>query len=437
MGLKDELIKKFAPYIFREILRFIYFKECIFKSKNGLESLTFSKRIVLKTILDAYRFPEKTLWTTLFVPSEILYAMDLKPFCLEIGGSLFSKIGQTQNALLEAESHGVPTDGCSFHRAALGYVFKNYYPKAKYLAATTTLCDSNPKTVGICQSITGKPATVLDVPYDLDDDSVDFLAQQLKDFTNDLEKSFGLTLDKDSLKERIECSNRTRSKMIEINQLRTDPHSPLSGSSALGLIVDSHLLCGSDCGEKFYDLLLNEIKEKIKIGKDGENGQKDEKIKILWLELKPYFSNNLLSNMEDKLGVRIVFEEINYVYWDEMDPDKPYESLARKMISNHNNGPLENRLKVINMLTNQYNVDGVIMFASWGCRRNSAAVPAIKDELNKSGIPLLVLYGDCIDDSAYTDGQFSTRVEGFLEMLRNGRKNEVTRNLQEEVVNCY
>jgi len=421
MSLKDNLIKKFAPFLFREFLRILYIKEHIVNTDEPMESLAFSKRVVLKKMLDAFRFPDKTIWTTLFVPPEILYAMGINSFCLEVGASLFSKIGQTQNALLEAEAHGVPTDGCSFHRAAIGYAYKNFYPKTRLIATTTSLCDSNPKTAGICQSITGKDFMVLDVPYDMNDDAVAYLAQQLEDFVSVLEKTFGKKMDIDILKKHIECGNRTREKMLEVNNLRMDINSPLTGSDALGLIVQNYLIYGTDECEEFYDLLIKDIKRGTAVNRAKR--QDDNKTKILWLELKPYFSGDLLTNMENNLNVKIIFEEISHLFWDEMDPNKPYESLARKLISNNNNGPLENRLKVLKMLTNKYDVDGVIMFASWGCRRNGAAIPAIKDELRKDGIPSLILYGDCIDDSTYTDGQFSTRVEGFLEMLDTKSKN--------------
>lgn len=415
--IKEDLIKRFIPSIFREILRFCYLKECLIETDEGSKSFGYLKQVMLKNLLNAYRYPERTVWTTLFVPPEILYAMDLNIFCLEVGASLFSKIGKSQTALKEAEAHGIPTDVCSFHRAALGYVFKNFYPKAIYHASTSTLCDSNSKTIKICQSITEKDITLLDVPYDLNDDSVRFLAEQLEDFVRQLERYSGRIMDKDSLKQAIECSNRTRKTMIEVNKLREDPNSSLTGSKALGLIVPSHLLCGSKEGEEFYSLLLNDIKEQIRLARINGGPRDNKKIKILWLELKPYFNDDLLHKIEDRAGVNIVFEEINHVYWDEMDPERPYESLARKLISNHYNGPLENRLKVVRMLAKQYNVNGVIMFTAWGCRRNGAAVPAIKEELKRQGVPLLVLDGDCIDESNYTEGQFLTRVEGFFEML--------------------
>ena len=130
---------------------------------------------------------------------------------------------------------------------------------------------------------------------------------------------------------------------------------------------------------------------------------------------------DFLTKLESDQGVKIIFEETNYVYWDKLDPQKPYESLSRKLITSHYNGPLERRIEVTKKLAREYNVDGVVVFSSWGCRRNNAAVPTLKRELNKIGYPLLSLDGDCVDDHNYMPGQFSTRIEGFLEMLR-GRK---------------
>lgn len=425
MNLKQKLIRRFTPLAFRELLRFFYVKDYFTKSDEDLKSLAYSSRVVLKKLLDSYRFPKKTIWITLFVPSELLHAIGLNSFCLEVAASLFSKIGQSQSALMEAESHGIPTDGCSFHRAALGYVHRNFYPKSKFLATTTSLCDSNPKTIGISASIMGESVSIIDVPYDNNEDSINFLAQQLKDFTKQLEDSYGIKMDENAFREAIECSNRTRKLMIEVNELRKDPGSPLTGSDALGLIVQNFLLIGTPEGETFYKMLLDDVKKGIAEYRNNPLHHNDDRLRVLWLELKPYFPNDLLVNMEKNLGIKIVFEEINYVFWDHMDPDKPYEALAKKIISNNNNGPLENRMKVLKSLIKDYNVDGVIMFASWGCRRNGAAVPLIKSTLSKDGVPSLILHGDCIDDSTYTEGQFSTRIEGFVEMLRHKKPENI------------
>jgi len=387
-----------------------------------LQSLLIQKRVGVRHLFNTYSHPNRTIWTTMFVPSEILFAMGLYPFCLEIGAALFAGLGQSTLGLIEAESHGVSTDICTFHRAAIGHAYRNVFPKNILQVATTTLCDNNTKTAKLCECLTGKDTIVLDIPYEEDAYSVQYLAKQLEDLVRQLEKATGRKMKQEALEKAFEYANKTREKILEVNELRKDPFSPLKGSNALGFMFPTYLLIGSELALEFYSGLANELREKIAESKAKakvSGASHADQIRVLWLELKPYFNIDFLQNLEEKEGVKIAFEETNYVYWDKLDPQKPYESLARKHITNTYNGPLERRIEVAKMLAREYNVDGIIVFSSWGCRRNNAAVPTIKREFNKTGYPFLSLDGDCIDDNNYMPGQFSTRIEGFLEMIRN------------------
>ncbi|MCP5003423.1 MAG: 2-hydroxyacyl-CoA dehydratase [Planctomycetes bacterium] len=415
--VKNDLTRKFTPFFLREFLRIltIYSKITVKGLDNHhIDAFKYLSKYVVEHHFQAYK--HGSIWTTLFVPSEILYAMKLPSFSLEIAAALCARYGKSAKGFAEADLYAIPTDVCSFHRAAIGHAFTGFYPPARFLVGTTTVCDSNLKTIKICEAETGKESLIIDVPYEMNDYSVKYLAEQLRNLTKCLEKVSGRAMEEDSLRKAIELSNIAREKMIEINQVREDPLSPLSGQDALGFMVPSHLLVGSTYAVDFYSKLLEELKEKIAL-KKSEGIREDEKIKILWLELKPYFHADIFDKIESTGNVKIVFEEINYVYWEKLDPDKPYESIARKLISNHNNGPLERRLEVLKKLAKRYNVDGIIAFSTWGCRRNNAAIPTIKKEMNREGYPLLNLDGDCVDDSNYMSGQIATRIEGFIEML--------------------
>lgn len=418
------LLMRFAPFLFKELLRFVRLYYFFFRGnkKKELVSLRVQSRVGVIHLFNTYSHPKLTIWTTMFVPSEILFAMGLYPFCLEIGAALFANLGQSSLGLLEAESFGVPTDICTFHRSAIGHTLRNLFPKNVLQVATTTLCDNNTKTMKICETISGKDTVVLDVPYEADDYSVKYLAKQLEDFTKRLEVVTGRKMTQEGFEKAIQYSNQTREKILEINELRKDPYCPLTGCNALGFMFQTYLLIGSKLSLQFFSSLADELREKIdELKKQPVMSPKKDSVKILWLELKPYFKIDFLEKLEEEQGVKIVFEETNHVYWDALDPRKPYESLARKLIVNHYNGPLERRVEVTKMLAKKYQVDGVIVFSSWGCRRNNAAVPTLKRELSKAGYPLLSLDGDCVDDHNYMPGQFSTRIEGFLEMIR-GRK---------------
>ncbi|HHT9119788.1 MAG TPA: 2-hydroxyacyl-CoA dehydratase subunit D, partial [Candidatus Hypogeohydataceae bacterium YC41] len=280
------------------------------------------------------------------------------------------------------------------------------------------LCDSGLKSLKLAETFTGKRLVTIDVPMDMHERSIRYVAQQLKELAASLEEATGRRMSLERLKEVILCSNRTREKIQEINELRAKSACPLKGSSALNFMLSSHILLGSQGAEKFYERLAGETKEHI--NREGNRGKSvpHKPIRILWLEAKPYFNCDLMLELEERHGVKIVFDELNYIYWEALDPENPYESLARKLISHHMNGRIERRLEVIKHLARKYSVDGIIVFSHWGCRRHLPAVPTLKRELEKEGYPFLSLDGDCVDSRNYTPGQFATRVEGFLEMLR-------------------
>ena len=137
--------------------------------------------------------------------------------------------------------------------------------------------------------MTGKETIVIDVPYEEDDYSVSYLAKQLEDFTKRLEEVTGMKMKQESFEQSIEYSNQTRAKMLEINELRKDPYCPLSGSMALGFMFPAYLLIGSKLSVEFFSSLAAELREKIEENKKENKTPPKDLIKILWLELKPYF----------------------------------------------------------------------------------------------------------------------------------------------------
>ncbi|MBI4554073.1 MAG: 2-hydroxyacyl-CoA dehydratase [Planctomycetes bacterium] len=417
-GLKKDIEGWLARFFLRELCRLgPYFMGN--RTSKEIDSLNFLRKEGYKFFHEAYANEHRVVWTSLFVPSEILFALGLIPLSLEVIAALFAGAGQSPKGLAEAEAEGIPTDVCTFHRSALGFAFKGYLPRPIIHATTSTLCDSNIKMSRIGETITGKETLVLDVPYDLTKESIRYLSTQLEEFTKKLEAVAGRRMDPQRLREVLERANRTREKMLEINEIRTSPFSPLPGTKTLGFMLPSHVLQGSSRSEEFYTRLAAELKETVS-AKEKSGASPEEKIRLLWLELKPYFKCEIPTVIETNSDMKIAFEETNYVYWEPLDPQRPYESLARKLISNHYNGPLDRRIAVLKTLVKKYDIDGAIIFSHWGCRRNNAAVPVIKRELNLEGIPVMNLDGDCVDDQNFTSGQLKTRLEGFMEMLRCG-----------------
>ncbi|MEK6558972.1 MAG: 2-hydroxyacyl-CoA dehydratase family protein, partial [Planctomycetota bacterium] len=126
----NPFLRRISPFLFKELLLFMKIYHFFYRGnkRKELVSLRVQLRVGIKHLYNVYSNPRRTIWTTMFVPSEILFAMGLYPFCLEIGAALFAGLGQSSKGLLEAESYGVPTDICSFHRSAIGHTFRNLFP---------------------------------------------------------------------------------------------------------------------------------------------------------------------------------------------------------------------------------------------------------------------------------------------------------------------
>ena len=100
-----------------------------------------------------------------------------------------------------------------------------------------------------------------------------------------------------------------------------------------------------------------------------------------------------------------------------LDPDKPFESMARRLLANVNGGRSTRRIDNAIAWAKKLNADGVIVFCHWGCKQTSGGAGFAKSALERAGYPTLILDGDGCDTGNVNDGQMVTRMQAFLEQL--------------------
>ena len=116
----------------------------------------------------------------------------------------------------------------------------------------------------------------------------------------------------------------------------------------------------------------------------------------------------------------IVFEEVNFVDWQELDPNNPYPSLARKLLTV---GYLDPRLRVEYISANAAaaQLNGCILY-NHGFGRcslsDSCFAKHLREELKKVNLPLLILDGDCMDQTIDPCSTF-TKIAAFTESLNS------------------
>jgi benzoyl-CoA reductase/2-hydroxyglutaryl-CoA dehydratase subunit BcrC/BadD/HgdB len=344
--------------------------------------------------------------------------MDMVPVCPEAVSAILASSLLGPYVLNIAEENHYSRDVCSFTRCAVGAAIDNFLPTPDFLASMSYYCDNTNKLFSILGKMYGKDCFLLDIPYDYkSENSLDYLTAQLKAMTSLIEEGSGNKLDPEKLARTINLTNEAREYFIKVNELRTSVPAPISGGEAIDFAALLAFTWGSEEMVDLCKTLYEEVKEKVETNADAPKTY--DRPRILWRHLRPYYDNSLIDFIEKDMNCDIVFEEINYIHWGEMDPDDPFRSLARKLILNSPVGPIEHWIEDSFGLLEKYRVNAVISFNHWGCRQLSSTNQIFKDELKKRGIPALELGGDCIDNRNYSFQQMKTRIQAFIEMIED------------------
>lgn len=375
-------------------------------------------RLMLKYALgqtaEAYEGRRPVVWHSVFFPAELLLGLGLVPFAPEVAAAVAAGVGVAPETLSRSERNWYASDGCSFHRCAIGCAEADYLPWPGAVVSSSHLCDGAPKMLEHAARQYGVEDYLLDVPHELTPAAEEYVADQLAAMAGRLARTFGTGMEQNRLARTLRYSNQAREYLIKVNDLRRLAPAPIRGDHALGFVYLMFTGFGSLEAVNVYRSLHREVSDRVRRGTGAVPG---ERFRLLWLHLKPYYPNTLFDLLENELGAVVAFDEMSHVYWEPLDPDRPYRSLARKVLSHHALGPMERRISAILRLVEEYGVHGVVHFSHWGCRQSTGGLQLLRDALKRKDIPFLNLDGDCVDGRNYFEGQIRTRLEGFVEML--------------------
>jgi benzoyl-CoA reductase/2-hydroxyglutaryl-CoA dehydratase subunit BcrC/BadD/HgdB len=354
------------------------------------------------------------VWTNIFLPCELMWGLGLTPFYPETWASLAAVLGLSHLGVERAEALGYPVDLCTVHRVAAGLSAAGLYPRADAYVATSNTCDATSQILAGYAYARDRPFFFLDVSQSEDEAAITYLAAQLHELIKDLSKQLGFSFDLERLRQAIRLSNQARALALEVATLREAQPAPLRGSAMLDQLGILSAIFGHPSGVTYYRALRDYTADRIQ---RAEPEQTNQKARIYWMHLKPFYPSELLSHLEDDLGAVIAAEEASSIWWDELDEQQPLRSLARKILANYFNGAVERRVSLALRHIARYQCVGAIHFSHWGCRQSSGALHVLRRRLRKEGVPLLILDGDCVDPTNLQLGPLRTRIEAFFEML--------------------
>jgi benzoyl-CoA reductase/2-hydroxyglutaryl-CoA dehydratase subunit BcrC/BadD/HgdB len=346
------------------------------------------------------------------VPEELIDGAGLIPLRMMFAGN---------DELMNASHDFLPPSTCAFVQSSIG-LFSLKPNQYDFLDLIDYFIVSNHCVSDICASeIISKyfniPRLNFYSSYLQNDNSIKYFKLELFDLKQQLEKIVGREILKEDLMKSIRNYNNFKKKLLEVNDLK------ILGSQKLKMIQKGMLI-----GPEF----LPELKDLIP--KSGNFSiQESNKLKNLIFTGGSIFINDDLIDLIEESGGNILFFDtwignsyLSQIFKEEKlnSNEDPFDLLTyrfKKNIYGDHSVPnyLEHKISHIEKLYQQYKKNtgkklGVINHIIKFCDHISITSNHFKDQLQKSGIPVLNLERDY---SKANRGQLSTRIEAFLEMI--------------------
>ena len=378
------------------------------------------------------------IWSYGLVPREIFHAADAPVIYLEhlpliLGGKQLS--GQY---IQTAEEEGISRDVCAFHRCFLGCAvakerdpyLEKFFAEPDLIVASNFPCMSESKSFLYVADHYGIPYHFLDAPIntwgkDIPDYAIDYYAGQLKGAINFMEEH-GLNVDMDKLKRSIKLTQKMMGLWNEIDECRKTVPTPMSTVDGITAAYPLIQLPGTELGVTLFERLLAELKEKVE---KKQGAIKDEKLRLLWFGVPPFFNMGLFNHVE-QYGAVVVKSMVEYISGGAfdpsvLDPEKPLESLAYKSLVDIVNPTSGNMVDFIVKAVEDFKIDGVIGVVKRTCGLLPGYMRLVKDAVyNEKGIPTTIFDLDGLDIREYDDVNTKANLDSFIESLLASKRRQ-------------
>jgi len=380
------------------------------------DSINAKKKYVLeiaKIGQKLYTRDERIAWCGVTIPFDLLNSMGVTSCFVEFVGAMLSSNETAPIFIKEAEDSGYAPDSCAYHRAVTGAMLKDIMPEPDFIIGSSSPCTAGLAVMEDMARRFKKDFFILNVPQNNSKESVKFLTDQIKEMTRFITAHTQKPLSMEKLGRALEFFNESSLILKDIYNLAKQTPSPVDNrllkdfGTVIGLIMGTRK--GVEICQAFKDELIDRI-ESNKIDPSKET------IRIMWIQNRIQYKFPIEKMLED-FGVKIVVDELNDVTWEPMDPDNPFESIAKRIISIPYSLGTSERIAHMQLLAREYKLDGAINPCHWGCRQGTGVRGLTTKGLKDVNVPVLNLEIDCVDSRNLAQGQIETRLEAFVEML--------------------
>lgn len=363
---------------------------------------------------------KKVCWHGPAIPGELLLAMDLNPYCIEVMVSTMPSYDPF--ALKEfvelGEQAGLPPEMCTIDKGSLGLMLSGEFPAPDLFIGCSFPCDNIVIGHQMYDRMARVPTFHLDCPYGNEEKDIEFIVKGMKRLITFLEEQTQRKLDYDRLKELMDETNRAYGYWLEICELRKAVPCPLpSRFLALSNFVNI-FLPGDKRGTELYKTILQEGIENLK---RGEETLKNERSRLLWIHVPLFYDFGFFEWLEKEHQCLVpmqMFAFLPFYPLDTSSTEGMIRSLAIKAINypmvRQTRGPLELYTDDLYRIIEEYKADCIVFSGHRGCKHGWGSMALIKDFCKEMGKPLLILDLDVLLPGPSTIEDVKNSLSTFL-----------------------
>jgi len=373
----------------------------------------------------------KVAWCTSVGPAELLNAMGFFVYYPENHGAMLGATRMATDLIPAANAIGYSPDICSYLTSDVGSYLKKEtplqkayegiesIPKADVLVYNTNQCRDVKDWFEFYGREWNVPVVGIETYRNVGDVTESHIAGivgQLKELIPTLEEVSGSKFDIDRFRETVGRSRRCSDLWKEVLDTSASLPSPFTffdGTIHMGPAV---VLRGLPVANEYYEELLPELRKRVE---DGVAAVEGEKHRLYWDGMPVWGKLREMSSFFLDLKTCVLASTYcNSWIFSAMDPEKPFESMARAYTELFIVRDDSYKEDYISRMLDFFKCDGIIYHDAKTCPNNTNCRYGMPQRLaEKTGLPYVTIAGDLNDLRCYSEEQSRTQLEAFVEQL--------------------
>ena len=429
-------------------LRFHFMKDLGAPALMGLQNIAKKKRIRkpdplfspplectarLKEIMTRHYYlarfvpgAKPVAWVTSGAPVELLRSFGFYTIYPENHGALVGVKKQGADMCAIAEGNGYSPDLCSYARIDLAHTLSGKtpvgrLPKPDILFAANNICQTIVYWFKAIAHHYDIPLVLLDTPFNysaINDGDIKYMVTQLQEMIPVLEQAAKKKFSYAGFQKIVSRARDTSLAWSEVLATMKNRPAPMTIFETFFHLAPIVSLRGLTVTYDYYQILLEELQQRVR---QGIGAVTNERKRLMWDNIAIWYKVRDHSVQFAEQGMNFVTATYTNA-WAEttiyMDVNNPFESMAKTYSLVILNNNLDYRLRLMERLIKEYQVDGLVIHSARSCKPYSVGQYDIKQKLRERlGIPAVVIDGDITDARAYSEEQTRTRLEAFFETM--------------------